>query len=260
MSIAAAFLADLGLEPFALAVILFAFLLGGFMKGALGFGMPLITVAAVPFVAPVEIGLALNAIVALIVNVDQFREAQRPGAVLRRFAPVVLALGPGVAIGAATLAAVDEATLLIALGATVTGFVVLSAVGARIRTPRSLERPVGAATGLVAGAIGALTTTNGPIFLMYLLGLDLDRTTFRSAIALLFLTTGGMAALGYLVIGVVDGPRAVLALFCVPATALGIRLGRAAGRRIDQKLFQRLALGVLGAIGVNFVLRGLGVA
>jgi uncharacterized membrane protein YfcA len=252
-------LAALGLDPVALAVIPAAFFLGGFLKGALGFGLPLITMAAIPFVAPVEIGLALNAVVALLVNYAQLHEAGRGAAVLRRFWPVLAGLAPGVGVGAMMLASVDEAALLTMLGLTVLAFVAVSATGARIAAPPEFEKQAGLATGLAAGVLGALTTSNGPVFLMYLLGLQLDRWTFRAALALMFIATAALAAASYVAIGVVDGPRALMALVCVAPTALGIGLGRSVGRRLDQRVFRAVVTTALGAVGINFILKGLGV-
>jgi hypothetical protein len=68
------FFADLGLDPLSLAIVMLAFVAGGFVKGVLGFGLPLTTLAIIPFVAPIGVGLATNAIVAFLANMSQFME------------------------------------------------------------------------------------------------------------------------------------------------------------------------------------------
>jgi uncharacterized membrane protein YfcA len=252
------FFADLGLDPLSLAIVMLAFVAGGFVKGVLGFGLPLTTLAIIPFVAPIGVGLATNAIVAFLANMSQFMEGGLGRATLRRFWPVLVALVPGVAIGAAALTAVDEDALLLTLGLTVIGFVALNASGLRLATPPHRETAVGATAGFVAGVIGALTTSNGPIFLMFLIGLGLERTAFRSALGLLFIASGALTAIGYVAIGVIDVPRAALGVACIAPTALGVWLGRKVGDRIDQTLFRRLVLGGLITVGVSFVLKGSG--
>ena len=252
-------IAELGLSAGTLALIALSFFAGAFIKGALGFGMPLLTMAIIPLVAPVGLALALNAVIAFILNAAQTAEAGprlgREAAL--RFWPVLAMLGPGVALGAALVSVVDEATLRLVLGATVLGFVGLSVSGAALSIPPERERAAGIATGAVAGVVGGLTTANGPILLMYLVGLNLDRPMFRVALGLLFLATALFAGIGFLAVGVLDGPRAVLALICLPPSILGTWAGMRLGRRLPQKTFQAAVMAGLAAIGANYVLQTL---
>lgn len=251
-------LAAAGLDPAALAVAIAAFFVGAFMKGALGFGMPLITMATVPLVAPVEVALALNALVAGILNVAQTFEGGRAAAALRRFWPAVAALGPGVGAGALLVTAVDERTLRFVLGVTVLAFVALSVTSAALRIPPERERSAGVVTGLVAGVIGGMTTANGPVLLMYVVGLGLERTMFRAALGLLFLATAIFAGAGFLAVGVIDGPRAALALVCLGPAVAGAWMGTRLGRRLDQAVFRGAVMAGLTLIGLNYVVRASG--
>ena len=253
-----AILAEAGLDAFALAVAFAAFFVGAFVKGALGFGMPLITMAIVPLVAPVDLALALNAIVAGTLNVTQTLEGGRALPAIRRFWPAVVALGPGVAVGALLVSVVDDATLRLLLGVTVLGFVGLTVTGAALAIPPHRERAAGVVTGLVGGVVGGLTTANGPVLLMYVVGLGLDRGMFRAALGLLFLATALFAGAGFVAVGVIDAPRAAAALICLVPAALGNWAGNRAGRRLNQRLFRGAVLAGLTVIGLNYVARATG--
>jgi uncharacterized membrane protein YfcA len=250
-------IAELGLSEGTLAIVALAFFAGAFIKGALGFGMPLLTMAVIPLVAPVGVALALNAVLAFALNVAQTAEAGLARAALRRFWPVVAMLGPGVAVGAALVSVVDEATMRLLLGATVLGFVALSATGAALSIPPERERLAGLATGAIAGLVGGLTTANGPILLMYLVGLNLERPMFRAALGLLFLATALFAGIGFAAVGVLDGPRALLALICLAPAAAGTWAGMRLGRRLPQKAFRAAVMTGLGVIGANYILGAL---
>ena len=52
------------------------------------------------------------------------------------------------------------------------------------------ERRLGLGVGLFAGVIGTMTTVNGPFFIMYLLGLKIDRREILAALGLLFVVSG----------------------------------------------------------------------
>lgn len=248
----------LGLSPAALAIILCAFLVGGFLKGALGFGLPLLTMATVTLVAPVPVGLALNAVVTTILNVAQSAEGGRARPVIARFWPLHASLPAGVAVGAAFLATVDEAGLRLVLGLLVLAYVATTAFGLRLRIAPARERAAGVLTGLVGGVVAALTTANGPVLLMYLLGIDLDRTDFRVAIGQMFLASGLLAGAVFVALGLLDAERAALGLICLIPAAFGVWAGLRLGRRLDPRLFRAAVLAGLGAIGLNYTLRGLG--
>ncbi|HAN80893.1 MAG TPA: hypothetical protein DCQ47_05515, partial [Gammaproteobacteria bacterium] len=62
----------LGLTWLQLLLIPCVFVIGGICKGALGFGLPFVTVSIVPLFAPLEVVLALNAVVLPISNFVQF--------------------------------------------------------------------------------------------------------------------------------------------------------------------------------------------
>lgn len=247
-----------GLDPAALAVTLGAFFVGSFVKGAIGFGMPLVTMSLIPLVAPVEIGLATNMLMALVLNAAQLREAGLARAAIRRFWPVAAGLAAGVAAGAPLIALVDDDALRLMIGLTVLGFVALSVTGAALRIAPAAERRAGLAVGLVAGVLGALTSANGPVFVMYLAALGPDRAMFRAALGFLFISTAVFAGSGYIALGVIDLDRVGLAALCGAPAALGLVAGMRLGKRLDQRLFRAVVLAALALIGVNYVLRSSG--
>ncbi|TVP94020.1 MAG: hypothetical protein EA338_13225, partial [Roseinatronobacter sp.] len=60
------------ITPADAALVAAVFVLGGMVKGALGFGLPLTTMAILPFFVPVDAALAVNVVVLFLTNIAQF--------------------------------------------------------------------------------------------------------------------------------------------------------------------------------------------
>ena len=161
-----------------LSLLAAIFFLGGMVKGALGFGLPLTTMAILPLFVPVDFALAVNALVLPLTNVAQFLQARRMRETLVRFRYVLGGIVLGVPIGATLVSLVSDNGLRIALGCFVLLFIALTLSRPSFAIAAGVEHPVGAGVGFAAGIVGALTTANGPLFVMYLVGLKVDRQLF----------------------------------------------------------------------------------
>ena len=89
----------LALTWFQLLLIPCAFIVGGLCKG-LGFGLPFVTVSIVPLFAPLEVALAVNAVVLPVANFLQFTRDGLIRSTLDRHKTVVLGILIGAPIGA----------------------------------------------------------------------------------------------------------------------------------------------------------------
>ena len=247
-----------GLSEAELAAVLAIFLMGGFVKGALGFGLPIATISVLPLVIPVDMALAINTVVQPVTNLGQLFGSGQALASVRRFWPMTVTLAAGVAIGASFVKALEAETLLTILGLFVMAFTAVSLRGLALPVPRRHERAAGLGAGLAAGVIGALTAANGPVFVMYLLGLRLGRQEFRGALGFLFIVSGALIAGGFWTVGVLDAGRAALAVLCIPTAFLGMWAGDRAAGRLPAETFRMAVLVALFGLGASFVARGAG--
>lgn len=237
--------------------ILGAYLAGGFAKGALGFGLPLVTISILPYFIPIDMALAMNAVVPLITNIFQLLQAGQSRETLRRCWPLLGGLVLGIPLGSALIQVVDKALLTALLGGFVMGFVLISALSPRFRVPPRQETLLGSLTGLVAGVVGALTSANGPVLVMYLVGLELPRQVFIGCLAWLFIATGSLNSIAYWSIGILDTQRVLLALLCLLPAYLGMQIGNALAARLSAQVFRRVVLLALFILGANLVRRAL---
>lgn len=234
----------------ALLVALFAALLAGIVTGLTGFGLALVSTPLLLFVYEPRTVVVLTTIFSLVITVTvvwgSWREA-RWRLSLALFVPSLL----GIVVGAEVLRAVDGDYVRLAVGVVV----VLSA-GLLIR---DVQLP-GAGTRwgpVVAGsASGALSTATGlaaPPIVLLLASRGLEKREFRSTSALFFLPMSafGMAFLSLR--GLVQAPHVPLGLVLAPAAIAGTAIGTVLLKRISEKVFRALTLGLVvltGTLGV----------
>lgn len=241
-----------------LAAVLLGFWLSGVAKGLMGFGQPLVAAGILPFLIPVETVLVVNALLMPFTNLAQLFSAGAATAALKKVWPVVLGLTAGIPLGAKWAALANENVLLITMGGVVAAFSILSVAAPQFRISLRAERPVGVVTGVVAGVVGALTTVNGPIFVMYLSALEPSRRLFVSAMGFLFLVSGLMITGFFSLAGIISPFRLLLAALCFPAVVLGMWIGNRLGTRLSESKFRKMVLLALFFLGLGLILRGVG--
>ena len=240
-----------------LLLTLLVYLAAGLVKGALGFGLPLTAMALLPFVLPIEIALGVNAVMLFVANGVQLARSGQANNTVKRFWPVALGVLVAAPLAAMTLTGLDRDTLSLVLGLAICLFSGLSLLAPTMSVPPRVERRAGMATGLLAGAAAALTTVNGPIFVIYLLGLGLDRRAMMAALGLCLLVSGVAVSGAFMGIGLLDGPRLTLAAICLVPALLGMGIGDRLAARLPAARFRALVIGAVFVLGANLVWRSL---
>ena len=226
-----------------------------FVKGAVGFGYPLI---ATPLLAlATDVRTAVAVLVVPNILMDAFQVIRQPGlvAAIRRHATLMAAGIIGTVLGTQFLAAISTRGLFLTLGATIIVFVVLSVVRPAWRISRGMERLLAPVVGLVAGTMGGLTNAPAVALTPYYYSLGLPKAEFVQALAATFLTFK-LTQLGAVwQVGLLDRwvwvPWAAATLVSLGA----FRLGLAAQDRVPQATFNRAVLGLLAIVGLAMLVR-----
>lgn len=232
---------------------------GGFVKGAVGFALPMIMISGVGSLMSAEIAIAGLIFPALVTNIWQ---AMRQGfgaawQSLKTYWRLNLTLLPMIALCAQLVAILPEAVLFTVLGGMVTVFGVLQLVGWKMHFPKSATNMVEWLTGLVAGFFGGLSGVWGPPILLYLLARDTPKKDLVRAQGVFFLG-GSLVLVGaHFQSGVLNDQTVSLSAWLVVPALAGMLLGRKLQDRLDQQKFRRLTLFVLVIAGLNLLRRGL---
>ena len=168
-------------EMLILAAITFV---AAIVNGALGYGFSSITVPVALLVvanrvlnpALVMVEVVLNAWV-LFVN-----RAALP-AIWRRALPIIVGLGPGVALGTALLTRVDQGWLKLGTFVVLLPLILLQAAG--FRRPIRAERAIGVLFGVGVGTLYSITTISGPPLAIFLNNQGFAKLDFRAALGVL---------------------------------------------------------------------------
>ena len=247
----------LAIPPELLAVILAAYFVAGFVKGALGFGLPLVAVTILPFLVPVETALALNALVIMTTNLQQIGQSGASRAGFAAAWPMMLGMALMVPVGAHFTAGISTAALMTILGSFVLLFVVSSFLKPALRVPRGWEQRIGFGMGLVSGFVGALTSSPGPIFVMYVVSLHLARPVYMATLGFIMTLFGFVVTASYFWVGLVRWEHVPTGVLATVPAVLGMWLGNATGKRLGVEAFRRVVLILLGVLAVLMIRRAL---
>ena len=242
--------------PWILGWCFFALWCGGFIKGALGVGTPLLTVPMMALVLPPQMAIAIMAIPVVVANLWQFAQAERSSAVVARFWPTFIAILAGTWVGVKILSVIDEQTLLVVVGIAVIGFALLQGSRFRLHLPDPLVKPAGVFFGGASGLIGGLSSFFGPMLIVYLISIrNLDKNQFVSSISFLYVSAVVPWTITLYLFGLLDQRLLIYSgLATIPVT-IGLLIGQRIRRRISDARFQYLIIGILVVSGCSMLWR-----
>jgi uncharacterized membrane protein YfcA len=237
-----------------LLVALLAAFLAGCVSGLTGFGFALISVPLLLFVYDPTTVVVLTAVLSTFINVvvvwDSWRDIDR-GIVLALLFPALV----GVVVGVEVLRVVDPEYIRLGVGF----LVVVSALLLLrdVELPGARSRWGSIVAGSASGALSTSPALAGPPIVLLLASRGFPKRVFRGSSALYFLFLGLAGLVVLLFRGLVDGGHLPLALVLVPVALLGKIFGTAFLRRVSERAFRWISLGVViltGALGVVIAL------
>lgn len=240
----------------AVAVI---YLLGGFVKGAIGFAMPLICVSLSAAIVPAEIAVAT---VILPVTISNIMQAFRDGvgemvATAKQYWLVNAIMLVMIWISAGLLPGMDDQVFFLLLGIGVTLFALAQFLGWSPRVDGNRRMPVEAGTGVVAGFFGGIAGIWGPVIVMYLVSLRLPKADQVRAAGVTFLLGSLVLAPAHWRTGVLNEGTLPFSFLMVAPVMLGMVIGQRVQDRLDPVLFRRATLVVLCLTALNLMRRAL---
>ncbi len=239
----------------ALAVTGFA----GFVKGAVGFAMPMIMISAFSgFLTPHQ-ALAGLILPTLVTNLTQALRDGLPVAVAtaRHYHRFVIATLVLLLVSAQFVELIPQTLFLVLLGLPITVFAALQLAGRKLALRLEHRHRAEWVLGAIGGLYGGVSGVWGPPLLVYLLSVGTDKAETVRVQGVIFLL-GAITLLGaHLGTGVLDGPNLIFsALLVLPALA-GQTLGQALQDRLDQARFRRWTQVLLVLTGLNLVRQAL---
>ncbi|MBR9651051.1 sulfite exporter TauE/SafE family protein [Thalassovita aquimarina] len=232
-------------------------LLAGFIKGMVGFAMPMILISGLSSFIDPQLALAGLMLPTVATNGWQALRQGRAAAwaSVKRFRVFLLVGLVTILASAQLVRLISPQVMLLLIGAPVSVFVLIQLMGVRLRLPESGRGAIEAAIGGFAGLVGGMSGVWGPPTVLYLTALDTPKAEQLRIQGVIY-GLGAVALLGaHIGSGVVRSDTAMFsAALLIPALA-GTWIGLQVHDRIDQATFRRVTLIVLFVAALNLVRR-----
>jgi uncharacterized membrane protein YfcA len=235
--------AFLGLDTTTLLLASLALMLGGFVKGAIGVGLPLL--------------LAIVVIPIVMTNLWQAINAGNLRQPLVRFWPMTLCLLVLIWFSARLVVELDARILYALIGSSVLLFVLASYFRVEWNVSPSAERWAGPLAGSLGGFLGGISTIWGPPMMIYFVMLRLPKEDYIQAVGLVWFIASIPLVIAYVRYGILTTDTALLStLACVPGF-VGLAIGQALRKHINQQAFTKLLLLFLFLVSLNLLRRAI---
>jgi uncharacterized protein len=248
-----------GTDPWVFALAILVTLFAGFVKGAVGFAMPMIMISAFSAFLPHDLALAGLILPTLFTNLSQAFRQGVPAARSTAFAYRRFLIGTVlfIAVSAQFVHVLPQKAFLLLLGLPITGFAALQLLGFPLAVKLHHRNRAEWALGVIGGLYGGLSGVWGPPLLVYLLSIRADKTEAIRVQGVVFLI-GSVALLAAHVQTGLANPASLAfsAALTVPAL-IGLKIGYAIQDRLDQNRFRRWTQGLLVLTGLNLIRQAL---
>jgi len=242
-------------------VIFLAILLGCFVKGAIGFGLPLIATPIMLFLIPIPEIIAILALPIMIANLQQIWLNRTQWRVLKKFWPLITASTLIMSVGAPIMVRLDSYLLGILIGLLISIHAVLSSfplphLQRWSLTTETMQRMIVPA-GVISGILGSFTSIYSFPSLQLMMLMKVRKDDFALLLGV-FLSLG-FAALWF---GIANADFPVSDYFIlsgmmmIPAV-VGQQAGHMARHHISEPAFRKIVHFALACAGMTLIIRGL---
>lgn len=231
----------------------------GFVKGVVGFAMPMLMISGLGSLLAPEAALAALIVPTLVTNVWQgvrggIAAARASAKAHWRYLLVVAVM---ISLSAQLVTVMPDWSLFLVLGVPVVLFSLAQLAGWRLRIVERTRRMAEVVIAAFAGLIGGLSGVWGPPTVIYLTALETPKAEHVRVQGVVYALGSVVLLVAHMRSGVFNSGTAPLSfILLVPALA-GVALGFRVQDRMDQQLFRKATLVVLIVAGLNLVRRGL---
>lgn len=248
-----------GLPAWAFALAFAIALFAGFVKGAIGFAMPLIMISAFGSFMPPEVALAGLILATLVTNVAQaFRQGLAVAwASVVKYRRMIVMIMIFIVISAQFVRVLPQPVMLILLGVPVFLFAAVQLAGRSLALNLRHRIRAEYLLGVIGGLYGGISGVWGPPVIVYLLSTGTEKREQVRVQGVVFLIGAVVLTAAHLQSGVLNASTLPFsAALVVPAT-LGLWLGFKLQDRLDPARFRWWTLALLALTGLNLIRRGL---
>ena len=248
-----------GLDPLHLALALAITLFAGFVKGAVGFAMPMIMISAFSsFLAP-EVALAGLILPTVVTNLSQAFRQGRAAAweTVVTYRRILIATLLFIVVSAGFVHVIPQSLFLLLLGLPITAFALAQLGGVNLALKLEHRSRAEWILGAIGGLYGGISGVWGPPLLVYLLSIKADKVETVRVQGVVFLIGAVVLFAAHLTSGVLNAQTLMFSAVLVIPAQIGQLLGTRIQDRLDQTRFRRWTLILLVLTGLNLARRAI---
>ncbi|WP_375551519.1 sulfite exporter TauE/SafE family protein [Rhodophyticola porphyridii] len=233
--------------------------LAGFVKGAVGFALPLIMISGLSLFLEPQLAIAG---ILLPVVLSNFLQAGRFGltqirAVVIEYWRYILIVCIMILFVSQFVTVIPAQVFYLILGVPVMILSLIQLFGVRFHVPPARRRIAEWGIGAFAGGLGGLTGTWGPPTVLYLIALETPKAKQMLVQGVVYGLGSVSLLIGHLQSGVLNTVTAPFSAALLIPAFLGMQVGFWLSDRLDAEVFRKITLIVLVVAGANLVRRGL---
>ena len=235
------------LDMYTILIMLIALCLGGFTKGVISWGFPLVSLPILTIALPPTSAIFLLFFPIIFANIREIKIKNWKN--YKKLIPFSLGIFCGIIIGSIIFHTSNSDIISIAIGITIIICGVINFVGFKINEKYLLKPFFGLSYGLVSGIIGGMTTVLGPFMIIYLVSLNLSKNIFSEFVSLgVFSTLIPLYGMFFIYQDVVISDFFASGLAIIPALLMQF-LGLKIRNIIPQEKFRKMTLTLLITVG-----------
>ena len=235
------------LDMSTILIMLIALCLGGFTKGVISWGFPLVSLPILTIALPPTSAIFLLFFPIIFANIREIKIKNWKN--YKKLIPFSLGIFCGIIIGSVIFHTSNSDIISIAIGITIIICGVINFVGFKINEKYLLKPFFGLSYGLVSGIIGGMTTVLGPFMIIYLVSLNLSKNIFSEFVSLaVFSTLIPLYGMFFIYQDVVISDFFASGLALIPALLMQF-LGLKIRNIIPQEKFRKITLTLLITVG-----------
>lgn len=238
-------------------IISIIFLLAGGIKGIVGLGLPIISLALLAIMFDLVTAIILTLIPSLITNIWQALSGANGKVILKRILPFLIMALITIWLGAYILSSQNMTLLTVLLGALLISYSLLSLFGVNFSISNKHRKGAGILLGAVNGVITGMAGIYIVPSVMYFQAISLRRDEIVQAMGILFSLSSASMLLAYRHQNMLTMEQAMLSLYALFPALIGMYYGKKIRPYLSEATFKKVLFISLLVIGCFVVIKSL---
>jgi uncharacterized protein len=239
-------------EPL-LLFIAAAFLLAGFVKGAIGLGLPTVAMGLLAVTMPPAQALAIVIVPAIVTNIWQTFVGPYLRDILKRLWPLMVGVAAGIWLNRGMLTGPYAHYGTIVLGVLLVIYAVVGLSKFSFTVARRNEKWIGGLVGLVTGVISAATGVQVLPSMPYMQAIGMEKNELVQALGVFFTVATLAQAFNLTSSGLISAATALPGAIAMACSFAGMFIGQAVRSRMQPEAFRRWFLISMILLGIYLV-------